>query len=110
MDTEKERKPRKISEGIENTLEGFLKFLLRYFRTLWVVSVAPHRSLAIAYESRSDYSWLVHSLTFLAIGSFLFALLIGVYPQAPLCQDSCRLLPATLGVHSTQHRTKIINL
>jgi len=79
-----EAKQRKLSDGIEDTLEGFLKFVYRYFHTLWVITVAPHRSLSIASESHQINSNLLHSLTFLAIGSFLFALLINVYPNGIL--------------------------
>ncbi len=70
-----------VSLKIDETIEGVLKFLLRYCRTLGRISRFPHRPDSLLYDVEANPPVIVRPLTFLTIGAFLFALLIDVYPR-----------------------------
>ncbi|WP_193181149.1 hypothetical protein [Nisaea sediminum] len=69
-----------LSVRIDDTIEGVLRFLLRFFVTYGRVAFLPARSGVLVSALSADPPLYTRPLTFLAIGAFLFSLLIDVYP------------------------------
>jgi hypothetical protein len=70
-----------LTDRIEETIEGILRFVIRFFRTVIVILFIPwasDRILLRADQSKKEY---VRPLTFLAIGGFVFSVTISVYPK-----------------------------
>jgi hypothetical protein len=77
---EKEQ-PKTLSDKIEETIEGVLRFGARFSRTAAVMLFRPltcERTLLRAEHVEKRY---VRPLSFLAIGGFVFSLTISVYPK-----------------------------
>ncbi|MGR6429648.1 hypothetical protein ACU5AY_01885 [Rhizobium sp. PAMB 3174] len=69
-----------ISEKIEDTIEGVLRFTVRMLRTTWTIFRHPRKCAGIllaADKSKRDYAL---PLTYLVIGGFVFSLTISAYP------------------------------
>lgn len=69
-----------LSVKIDDTIEGLLLFLLRFFATHGHIALKPYRSNILTGSLQKDPPPYTRPLTFLAIGAFLFSLLIDVYP------------------------------
>jgi len=69
-----------LSVKIDRTIEGFLLFVIRYFVTILHILRHPLSPQLILNKSADNPAVFVQPLTFLAIGAFVFSLLIGVYP------------------------------
>ncbi len=68
---------RRLSERVEDTVEGLIGFVLRYLRTSAFVAVQPWRvSASLATGNDEHDSRFVLPLTFLAIAFFLFGVVV----------------------------------
>lgn len=70
-----------LSDRIEETVEGLLRFALRLSRTIGVILFKPivcDKLLLCTDDRPRRY---VRPLTFLAIGGFIFSIIISVYPK-----------------------------
>lgn len=70
-----------LSDKIEETIEGALRFVVRFLRTVAVILFHPITCERILLYSRRHDRKFVRPMTFLAIGGFVFALTISVYPK-----------------------------
>lgn len=73
-------KNKSTSVKIDDTIEGLLRFFLRFLATHGHIAFRPHHSKILVDSLQKDPPPYTRPLTFLAIGAFLFALLIDVYP------------------------------
>lgn len=69
-----------LSVKIDDTIEGLLLFFLRFLATHGHIALKPYRSNILVGSLQKDPPLYTRPLTFLAIGAFLFSLLIDVYP------------------------------
>lgn len=72
--------PKRLSTKIDETVESLLLFIVRYFRTIGRILRAPWRPERVLNHATDPASELVRPLTFLALGAFAFAQLMGVFP------------------------------
>jgi hypothetical protein len=72
---------RTLSDKVEETIEGVLRFAVRFFRTLVIILFRPLACERILLGAMRSNRTLVRPLTFLAIGGFVFSLTISVYPK-----------------------------
>lgn len=70
-----------LSFRIDETIEHFLLFVVRYFRTLFTIIKSPLSPEGILNNTESTPALFARPLSFLAIGAFAFSLLISVYPM-----------------------------
>lgn len=72
---------RTLSDKVEETIEGVLRFVVRFFRTVVVILFRPLACERILLGTVHRNKTFVRPLTFLAIGGFVFSLTISVYPK-----------------------------
>ena len=72
---------KRMSVQIDETIEGFLKFLFRYLQTFPQVLLSTFRPELLLKESAADPPKIVKPLTYLSLGAFAFALMMEAYPS-----------------------------
>ncbi len=74
-------KPKRISVRVDESVENFLGFIVRYFSTLFVIILHPLSPQKLLNQIDAEPPLYVRPLTFLAIGAFSFSLIINVFPK-----------------------------
>lgn len=69
-----------ISESIEQTVEGVLRFGLRFLRTTWVIFRHPLKVGELLLDADPTNKEYVLPLSYLTLGGFIFTLVISAYP------------------------------
>ena len=70
-----------LTDRVEETIDGALRFVIRFFRTVTVILFIPWASDRILLATNQNKKKYVRPLTFLAIGGFVFSVTISVYPK-----------------------------
>jgi hypothetical protein len=74
-----------LSQKIEDTIEGFFRFLLAYMRTTAAMAFRWRLGLSDVLAAQTTRSrTYIYPFTYLVIGGFLFSLIIAAYPQGLL--------------------------
>lgn len=72
--------PKSLAGKVEDTIEGFLLFLIAYLRTLAVIAFRWGSGLTDIMRESPARRRYVYPFAFLAIGGFLFSVVVAAYP------------------------------
>lgn len=75
---------RSLSDKVEETIEGAVRFVVRFLRTTCVILFRPLTCERLLLAPERGNRRFVRPMSYLAIGGFVFALTLSVYPKGLL--------------------------
>lgn len=75
---------RSLSDKVEETIEGAVRFVVRFLRTTCIILFRPLACERILLAPERGNRRFIRPMSFLAIGGFVFSLTLSVYPKGLL--------------------------